>query len=96
MAELKLYVWTGVLTDYTDGLVCVLATSEKQAWNLLYEKDDTAWWVLQGSPEPKGIHRSHSLNAYDWLKKNNQFKFPSTLSPEVITKPSAFLVWGGS
>lgn len=31
---LKLYVWEGVLRDYTPGMVCVLARSKKEAIRL--------------------------------------------------------------
>ena len=31
---LKLYVWEGVLCDYTPGMVCVLARSKKEAIRL--------------------------------------------------------------
>lgn len=48
--KLKLFVWEGVLTDYTDGLVCILARDEAHAWRLLKRKDPTAWWTLQGQP----------------------------------------------
>jgi hypothetical protein len=35
LAPLKLYVWEGVLTDYTDGIIFALARSEKQARRLV-------------------------------------------------------------
>jgi hypothetical protein len=55
----KLYVWEGdgVLDDYTNGLVCVIADSPEQAWALLEEKDAAAWLRLQneqaGGMQPK-------------------------------------------
>lgn len=36
---LSLFVWKDVLTDYTAGLVCVLAHDEAEAWNLLAATD---------------------------------------------------------
>jgi hypothetical protein len=33
--KLKLFIWRGVLTDYTDGLAVALAYSAKQAVSLL-------------------------------------------------------------
>lgn len=46
MTKLKLFVWEHVLT--ADGLVCVLAKSEEEAWRLLKRKDSTAYGYLQG------------------------------------------------
>ena len=42
MTELKLFVWEGggVLTDYTDGMICVLAENLEQALKLIREKCD--------------------------------------------------------
>ncbi len=40
--NLKLFVWEGVLTDYTHGMVCVLAEDLEQAIKLIKEKDDVA------------------------------------------------------
>lgn len=38
--KLKLFVWegNGVLSDYTDGLICVLAENLEQALKLINEK----------------------------------------------------------
>jgi hypothetical protein len=92
---MKLYVWEHVLTDYTDGMVCVLANDEEEAWKLLYKKDDTAWWVLQGRPhiEEKG---DLSVSAMKFLKEQKKFKLDSATSPKEVTEPEAFVVWGGS
>ncbi len=39
---MKLYVWEGdgVLTEHTDGMICVLAESLEQALSLIREKYD--------------------------------------------------------
>lgn len=42
MVELRLFVWEGVLTDWSDGFVCALAEDLEQAIKLIKEKDDTA------------------------------------------------------
>jgi len=34
---LKLYVWEGVFTDYTDGIAFALAASPEQARELIHE-----------------------------------------------------------
>jgi sugar-specific transcriptional regulator TrmB len=44
---LKLFVWENVLTDYTEGLVCVLAHDEAEAWKLLKKKDELAVFILK-------------------------------------------------
>lgn len=36
----KLYVWEGVLTDYTSGIMFAVATSVEEARKLLLEKCD--------------------------------------------------------
>ena len=82
-----MYVWEEVLTDYTDGMVCAYARSEKQAWKVLHDKDSTAWWVLQGRPD-----RVEETNAYDIPKCGYR---RTAIRPRKITKPEAFAVWGG-
>jgi hypothetical protein len=77
---LRLYVWEGVLTDYTSGLVCVLAENEKQAWALLKKEDHTAWWVLLGEPDDRETKEIP----------------PSAIRPKEVTRPKCFLVWGGA
>ncbi len=42
MEKLKLFVWEGVLTDWSSGMVCVLAKDLEQAIQLIKEKDSTA------------------------------------------------------
>ena len=92
---MKLYVWENVLTDYTEGLVCILAKSEQQAWQLLYEKDDTAWWDLQGCPKRPTENESYSESAMRYLQEIGQFKFGTAVNPVEVTEPTAFVVWGG-
>lgn len=47
---LKVFAWEGdgVLTDYTNGLVVVIARSEAEAWAKLEAADDTAAASLRG------------------------------------------------
>lgn len=73
MSEFKLYVWEEVLTDWTNGLVCVLARNEQEAWKKLKEKDSTAHWVLMGKDSEYGCKTK----------------------PREVSKPEAFVVWGG-
>jgi len=93
--KLKLYVWEGVLTDYTDGLVCILAECEADAWELLRKKDVTAWWVLQGEPHIEEDGADYSTSAYHYLTKERKFKFDAAIPPKEFEEPMAFLVWGG-
>lgn len=46
---LKLFVWENVLTDYTNGIVCVLAEDLEQAIQLIKEKDDAAAYAMDMS-----------------------------------------------
>jgi len=89
---MKLFVWAGVLTDYTTEIVVVLANSERDAWEMIYEKDHTAWWVLQGQPTIEG-GRDYGTTAHDNLPKEGYF--PTAIRPEIITEPEAFIIWGG-
>lgn len=43
---MKMFVMEEVLTDYTDGMVCVLASTEEEAWEMLKEKDVVAYDLL--------------------------------------------------
>lgn len=90
---MKLFVWENVLSDYTDGLVCVLAEDEKQAWDKLYEKDSLAWWDLQGSPDvgPPPLSESAKRDA----DRRQVFLYPGAIRPREVEKPEAFAVWGG-
>lgn len=38
--ELKLYVWEGVLTDYTSGIAFALASSVEEARQAIYDKSE--------------------------------------------------------
>ena len=44
--KMKLWVKEDVLGDWTEGIVCVLAESEEDAWEVLKKKDRRAWeWL---------------------------------------------------
>jgi len=38
--KLKLFVWRGVLTDYTSGIAFALAETEQEAREMLLKKED--------------------------------------------------------
>ena len=49
--RLKLYVWYGVLTDYTDGIAFAMAYSKEHALRLINEADPLAIYaVLAAEP----------------------------------------------
>jgi hypothetical protein len=48
----KMYVWEGVLRDWTDGVVCVLAISKAQALSTLKKEHPEAFLECQHM-EPK-------------------------------------------
>ena len=86
---MKLYAWKKVLTDYSDGIICIFAKSEEHAWDLLFAIDSTAWWVMQG--EPKGGDAN-----YNRLKEKGKYKLANAISPREVINPEAFVMWGGS
>ena len=90
---MPLFVWDGVLEDYTSGMVCVLARSEKQAWKMIYEKSSLAWWILQGEPHIEGPEKTYSETGYNNVPKCGYFE--TATRPRKITKPEAFVVFGG-
>ena len=69
----------GVLTDYTNGMVCVLAYDETQAWELLKAKDRIAWLDLRGWPNEPDERALEQL----------PMRFRR------VDKPEAFTVHGG-
>lgn len=62
--KLKMFVWEGdgVLTDYTNGMICVLAKDFEQALDLIYEK----------SPENK---QNFPVNKYKIIEKPEAFVY---------------------
>ncbi len=48
---LKLYVWQGVLTDYTDGIMFALAESQEHARELISKKMGRRTDELDQDPE---------------------------------------------
>lgn len=50
--KLKLFVWEGVLTDYTDGIMFAFATDREHARELLLKEcDDIPEDILRIEPE---------------------------------------------
>lgn len=52
---LKMFVWTGVLSDYTSGMVCVLAHSKEEAYDIVRKteslSDSSKGEILAMEPE---------------------------------------------
>jgi len=76
-----LYIWEGVLTDYTDGMVCALAHDEAEAWEMLKAADHTAWWSMRGHPEDRNDPRTPE-------------ELGDVPRPKRVDKPKAFVCWG--
>ena len=95
LMKMNLFVWEGVLSDYTDGLVVAMARDEDEAWELLFKKDSIAWWKLNGNPKClKG--KDQAICAHKELRSKGVFHTEQAIRPKKITKPEAFVVWGGS
>lgn len=78
-AVMRLWVLEGVLTDYTDGMVCVLARDEVEAWALLKKKDLVAWACVRGWPTEPDTRQLDELPT--------RFRRVDT--------PEALVCWGG-
>jgi len=76
---MRLWVLEGVLTDHTDGMVCVLARDEAEAWAMLEQKDSTSWSVLRGWPSEPDARPLDEL----------------PLRFRCVDTPEAFVCWGG-
>lgn len=44
--ELKVYIWENVLTDYTDGMVCIIARDLEHAREVFLKKYSNEQYVL--------------------------------------------------
>jgi len=80
---LGLYVWENVLTDYTSGMVCALAHTEAEAWDMLRAADHTAWWSMRGQADDRNDPRTPEELGDDVPR------------PKRVEKPEAFVCWGG-
>jgi len=92
---MKLFVWEDALSDYTDGLVCVLARNEAEAWEKLYEKDKSAWWTLNGEERVEDGGRDYSISLHTKLSSLNRSWGDRAKHPKVVSTSTAFVVWGG-
>ncbi len=61
--KLKLFIWTGFMPDYTDGLAFAVAESEEEAKNLVnkewgFEIGGSSWGDLEVRSLSKKVGRS--------------------------------------
>lgn len=62
---MRLYVWEGVLTDYTDGIVIALAKDKRHAWKQLKEKSTCTYdSVKADGVEPRCISKPEIIVLY--------------------------------
>ena len=78
--KLKLFVWEGVLTDYTSGVIFALARDAQHARELVCAKEGI-------NPKTGKSLTNSEYTPRVWLDMKKE--------PQVVTKPEAFLVWGG-
>ena len=53
--QLKLYVWEEVLTDYTDGIIVVLAHSYEEALEKIEEKEGDGFELTEAKTHPHKV-----------------------------------------
>ncbi len=61
---LKMYVWEEVLTDYTDGLACVLAHNEEEARRLIKAEIDNPYVAWQFDEDPVVVDSPKAFFVY--------------------------------
>lgn len=106
---MRLYIWTDVLVDYTSGMVCAVAESEKQAKELAVEE-----LLGKRSAQIEQLKRLRDERlALQWLDRsdeeiarhvdreraNDRKRWEAELdggSLEIDDIPSACHCWGGS
>jgi hypothetical protein len=80
--RLRLYVWEGILTDYTDGIAFALAPSVEEARRLAYanlRKGMSPSWGTYMEELAKGDGAAQELSA----------------EPAVFDSPAGFAIYGG-
>ena len=107
--ELKTYVWEDILCGYSCGMVVVIAHSEEEAWQLLYEKDEHVWSTLMFDGEVEWddplIQKLNPLVPEDiwlrlpilqklWLREKGITIYKNAVRPKEVTQPDVFVVGG--
>ena len=88
MSKLKLFVWEGVLSDYTDGIMFALAHTEEEAREMIVKK----WDDSPGNLEKYREWRKDPLNS-DYHISSIEGNLQQT--PEVYETPCGFYLFGG-
>lgn len=96
--SLRLFVWEGVLTDYTDGIMFALADSADQARDMICPRWTEAEERIRNGtavsderpfgPEP-GVNSGHG---YCVTMMHQELR----AEPDVYDSPKGFALWGGS
>ena len=60
MTKLKLYIWTGVLTDWTSGMIVALAESKEAALELVKNECGKSEFNEASANEPKVYENPHA------------------------------------
>jgi hypothetical protein len=90
----KLYVWHGVLEDYTSGNICALATDEQGAWEALFKADKSAYFHVLGLDTHTRFHHTDTRKPPFTAAELRRLA-PKRARPVKYTKPFAVATWGG-
>lgn len=63
---MNLYVWEDVLTDYTSGMVVVIAKNLQQALETLKNTDETAVYCIRHTPPTQVIPLNRNTPSQAW------------------------------
>ena len=85
---MNLYVWHGVLRDYTPGMVVALASSLKEAREIVVR--DFVKSYSSGWPKKQKVLKEAYL-----AEKEAFIRAEISGSPEVIRKPESRWIYGG-
>jgi len=86
---MSLYVWEGVLTDYTPGVIFALAASADGARVAVRRAEsEPARTDKKGRVWPAVVHPDHDCGC----KVCEEMR----VAPDVYDSPAGFAVWGGS
>ena len=64
--EKRVYVWEGVLCDWSCGMVCLYATSKLDAWKRLKKTQEVYLyeWIKREGVEPRVMNKSEVLMVF--------------------------------
>ena len=88
MDKLKLFVWEGVLSDYTDGIMFALAHTEEEAREMIVKEWD-------GRPENLEKYREWRKDPLNSDYRAYSIEVDLQRTPEVYETPCGFYLFGG-